>query len=170
MSPNDHFQLQFGDLAITRSSESCSLVGYIPVPNDPPTIGWGHTGPEVYVGLIWTQFKADSQLLIDMSVAENTVKRCVTFPLSFPEFIALCDLCFNIGSGNFESSTLVKLINQGEELQAADQILLWKYAHGKILQGLVTRRAADRQEFLTGLQSKPVVTMPSDPGLPISPH
>lgn len=148
MGPNDHFQLQFGDLGITQSSEHCVLTAYRPVPTDPLTIGWGHTGPDVTPDLVWTQFQADSQLLVDMSVAETTVKRCVTFQLDENEFIALCDLCFNIGSGNFSNSTLVRELNLGQVNQAANEFGKWILSAGKVLQGLVIRRSNEKALFL----------------------
>ena len=150
MGPNDNLVLQPSDLSITKSAENCRLVGFIPVPGDPPTNGWGHTGPDVFVGQVWTQFKADSQLLVDMSSAEQTVRSGVVFPLTQSEFIALCDFVYNVGAGNFNGSTLRRLLNGGDLLGASQQFLLWDEAHGQVLQGLVTRRNAEMAEFLLG--------------------
>jgi GH24 family phage-related lysozyme (muramidase) len=47
-----------------------------------------------------------------------------------------------------QSSTLLKLLNQGEYTQAADQFLRWNKAGGRVLPGLTRRREAERALFL----------------------
>lgn len=57
------------------------------------------------------------------------------------EYDALCSFIFNLGIGNFKSSTLLRKIKEGaptEEIQA--QFHRWVYAGGKVLKGLVKRR------------------------------
>lgn len=165
MGPNDNLSLGMGDLTLTKSSENCRLIAYRPVPSDPWTIGWGHTGPDVFDGMVWTQFKADSQLLVDMSTAESVVKRVVNIPLTKDEFIALCDLVFNIGSGNFLGSTLLKLLNAGNILGAAAEFCKWNKAHGEVLLGLTRRRDGEKALFLLGADF--TVTVPSTvPAIP----
>ncbi len=62
-------------LALTEQFESCRLTAY-PDVKSVWTIGWGHTGPEVVPGLVWTQERADAQLLKDIQHAVDTVKLC----------------------------------------------------------------------------------------------
>lgn len=150
MGPNDALHLEMGDLTITQNAEQCRLIAFKPVPLDPWTIGWGHTGPDVFDGMVWSQFKADSQLLVDMSTAENIVKRSVHIPLTKDEFIALCDLAFNIGAGNFVGSTLLRLLNAGDILGAASHFSDWNRAHGEVLLGLTRRRDGEKALFLLG--------------------
>ena len=65
------------------------------------------------------------------------------------QFDALVSLVFNIGGANFASSTLVKKFNAGDIQGAADQFPRWKNASGKEMKGLVRRRAAERELFLS---------------------
>ena len=43
-----------------------------------PTIGVGHTGPEVRLGLAWSDEQVEVALASDVAWAENEVNRCVT--------------------------------------------------------------------------------------------
>ena len=58
-------------------------------------------------------------------------------------------LTFNIGTIAFKNSTLLKKLNAGDRVGAADQFLVWNKAGGKVLQGLVNRRQAERAQFLS---------------------
>lgn len=107
------------------------------------TIGWGHTGPEVGPGLVWTQAQADSHFQLDLAVTEATVSHSVTVGLTQNQFDALCSLCFNIGSGNFHSSTLVKDINSGDTVDEQRQLLSWDHTNGRQNAGLDRRREAE---------------------------
>ncbi|KRJ11905.1 lysozyme [Acinetobacter nosocomialis] len=57
-------------------------------------------------------------------------------------------LTYNIGSGAFKNSTLLKKLNKGDYQGAADQFLVWNKAGGKVMKGLVRRREAERALFL----------------------
>lgn len=144
-------------IAVLKYFENCSLSAY-PDPatgGAPWTIGWGHTGPEVVPGLIWTQAKADAQLLDDLAEREMSVSCAVTAALSQGQFDALIDFVYNLGSGNFEGSTLLKLVNAGDMSGAAAQFARWNRAAGKPMRGLTRRRAAEAALFAgkTGTQA-----------------
>lgn len=177
---NENLVLTINDLSITKSSESCSLHAYpdpasplaralqsgglwqgvlagnaippnmINLSGAPWTIGWGHTGPEVHYGLVWTQAQCDAQLLADMARAEADVRAVVQIPLTQDEFAALCDLAFNIGNANFNSSTLLRLLNAGDIDGAIAQFSVWNKAGGQVLAGLVKRRDAEAALFQLG--------------------
>lgn len=160
MGVNDGLVLTVDDLSITKQSEGCRLVAY-PDPASPRargtgasgapwTIGYGHTGAEVHEGLVWTQAQADAALLIDMAWAEKDVRSVVTFPLTQDEFVAVCDFVFNCGAGNFNSSTLLRLLNAGDIDGAIAQFAVWNKAGGKVLAGLVKRRDAEAALFTLG--------------------
>jgi lysozyme len=78
------------------------------------------------------------------------VKKAVTVEMNQKEFDALVDLCYNIGGGNFRSSTLVKKFNAGDKQGAAEQFLVWNKGGGKVMKGLQRRRWAERHVFLGG--------------------
>lgn len=62
----------------------------------------------------------------------------------------MVDLCYNIGVGNFRSSTLVKKFNAGDKQGAADEFPKWNKGGGKVMKGLQRRRWAERLVFLGG--------------------
>ncbi len=72
----------------------------------------------------------------------------VTVPLNQNQFDALVSLTYNIGSGAFNNSTLLKKLNKGDYQGAADQFLVWNKAGGKVMKGLVRRREAEQALFL----------------------
>jgi lysozyme len=112
------------------------------------TIGVGHTGPDITQGLVATQEQIDNWLLQDTQTAVNAVNRTTDVPLTQNQFDALCSLCFNIGQGNFGSSTLVKDLNAGNTAGAAAQFLVWNRVNGVPNAGLIRRRAAEQALFL----------------------
>lgn len=115
----------------------------------PWTIGWGSTGPDVKPGTIWTQEQADARLKRDVDAATAAVGRLVTVPLTDEEATALTSFVYNLGEGRLAGSTLLRLLNEGRPREeVADQFPRWVYGGGKVLPGLETRRAAERELFL----------------------
>ena len=84
----------------------------------------------------------------DLKRFESSVNNLVKVPLTQNQFDALVSLTYNIGSGNFASSTLLKKLNAKDYQGAADQFPRWNKAKGKVLNGLTRRRAAERALFL----------------------
>ena len=83
----------------------------------------------------------------ELAVCMTEISRVVQVPLSDNEKAALEDFVYNLGIGNFTSSTLLRLLNAGDYDGAAAQIGRWVYTHGTVLAGLVRRRAAETQLF-----------------------
>lgn len=113
------------------------------------TIGYGHTGPDVYEGLVWSQAQADKALRqrLEREFVPG-VLAVVKRSMRQHELDAMVDLAYNIGVGAFQGSTLVRKFNAGDTQGAADEFLRWTRAGGKVLLGLKRRRAADRALFL----------------------
>jgi len=111
------------------------------------TDGYGHTH-NVKKGDMITQEQADRFLKEDLAVAELSIVTNVKVPLSQNQFDALASFIFNLGSGNFTQSTLLKKLNAGDYAGAANEFGRWVQAGGKTLPGLVKRRAAERELFL----------------------
>ena len=116
---------------------------YIPVPGDVPTIGFGTT-EGVRMGDTITPPKALERALTDVQKFEGALKRCVKVPLHQHEYDAFVSLAYNIGEHAFCNSTLVRLLNAGDYAGACAQISRWNRAGGRVVQGLVNRRAAER--------------------------
>ena len=157
-----------GELA--KPFESCRLKAYWDVAGY-PTNGWGNllsretkyatmrrlqltskqvdewlrdTYPDI------TQEQADLQLDTNLMIAYKAVLKLVKVALSAKQLAALVDFSFNLGSGNLKASTLLKMINREEFLDAADQFLRWNKAGGIVYKGLTRRRIAERALFLRG--------------------
>lgn len=101
----------------------------IPVKNDVPTIGFGTT-TGVKMGDKTTPVKAAQRALMDAQKYEGTIKQCVHAPLYQAEYDLWVNLSYNIGSGAFCSSTIVKRLNAEDYAGACDAILLYKYQKG----------------------------------------
>jgi lysozyme len=112
------------------------------------TIGYGHTG-DVYQGMQITQLQAEQFLLSDVQMAVHCVNQAVNVVLAQNEFDALVDFVFNVGSGNFAKSTLLRDLNAHNFADAAQQFLVWNKAGGQVLAGLMLRRTAEAQLFQT---------------------
>ncbi|MDR1662081.1 MAG: glycoside hydrolase family protein [Azoarcus sp.] len=135
-------------LKIVKESEGLYLKAYL-CPANVLTIGYGHTAG-VEKGMIITEAQADAYLLADVGATESAVYRSVKVDLTSNQFSALVSFTFNVGAGNFSSSTLLKKLNAGDYVGAADQFLVWNKGGGKVLPGLVTRRTKERELFLKG--------------------
>lgn len=118
------------------------------------TIGYGHTSaagtPEVKLGMVITREEAEAMLRRDLVTYEKAVADAVKVALTSNQNSACVSLCYNIGPGNFKKSSVLRFINQGRFDDAADAFLLWNRAGGKILSGLVKRRAAEAALFIKG--------------------
>lgn len=113
------------------------------------TIGYGHTGPDVYEGQTITKAKALALLASDLRTAGRAVARHVKVPLTVRERIAAISFTFNVGEGGLQSSTFLRKLNEGDRRGAADALLLWvKDANGTVLLGLQRRRRLERWLFL----------------------
>ena len=116
------------------------------------TIGFGTikypNGVRVKKGDTCTLEQAKEYMRHDLIEFEHTVNISVKVPLNQNQFDALVSLAYNIGSNAFKSSTLVKKLNTGDYQGAADQFNVWVNAGGKRMQGLVNRRAKEKELFL----------------------
>ena len=117
------------------------------------TIGFGTTiypnGIKVKKGDTCTLDQAKSYMAHDLKKFEQAVNGAVNIALNQNQFDALVSLAYNIGTGAFNKSTLVKKLNAGDIRGAADQFDVWINAGGKRMQGLVNRRAKEKALFLS---------------------
>jgi lysozyme len=120
---------------------------YIPVAGDVPTIGFGTT-ENVKMGDKVTVTQALNRAMVDVQKFEGAIKSCVKVPLHQYEYDAYTSLAYNIGSGAFCRSTLVKLLNQQKYEEACKQILRWDFFKGKPLRGLTVRREKEYQQCI----------------------
>ncbi|MCW2452336.1 UNVERIFIED_ORG: GH24 family phage-related lysozyme (muramidase) [Rahnella aquatilis] len=139
-------------LTLLKSFEGCELTAY----QDPVgiwTVGYGWTQPvngkPVGKGMIITQETADRLLQTGVIQYEKGVTRLLSVAVNQAQFDALVDFAYNLGVKALEGSTLLKKLNAGDYAGAADEFPKWNKAGGKVLNGLVKRRAAERAFFLS---------------------
>jgi len=114
------------------------------------TIGYGHTKTAA-LGQVITEKGAETLLKSDVEDHSAPIERLVKVPLTQWEYDALCSFVFNVGVTAFKNSTLLKKLNAGDKAGAAKEFDKWIYAGGRVLNGLKTRRAAERKLFETGI-------------------
>lgn len=132
--------------ALIRNSEGCRLTAY-PDSKGIPTIGVGHTRG-VKLGDRCSIQQADIWLGQDLEDAAASVASLVKVPLTQGQFDALTSFTYNEGHQRLAGSTLLILLNKGQYGAAADQLSQWTLCDGKVLPGLVKRRALERAMFL----------------------
>ena len=138
---------------LVKEFEGCKLTAY----RDAVgvwTIGYGTTaraglGIIPTSGMTITQAEADQLLADGLNKFADQIRPMITSDLNDNQFGACVSLAYNIGAYGFNRSTALEKINDGDYAKAADAILLWNKAGGKVLKGLVRRREAERKLFLT---------------------
>lgn len=150
-------QMNDAGFALLRQWEGCILNAYDdanerPVnPGDPIhgtlTIGYGHTGSDVFPGLAWTQAQADEALRHDIAAVAGQIAPMITTALSDNQFSAFVCFAFNIGLGAFAGSSALHLANQGDFSGVPARIALFNKTtiNGRLVEsaGLKNRRAAE---------------------------
>jgi len=121
-----------------------------------PTIGFGHTGPDVKMGMKIDADQADDLLRNDMAWALDLVRTTVKVELTKGQHSACTSLIFNIGPGAWRKSTVLRRLNAGNYEGAAEAILMWNKitVGGKKVRsrGLAIRRERERKLFLSDIQ------------------
>lgn len=130
-----------------------------------PTICYGHTN-KVKRGDTRTDRECLSYLQADASDAALQVLAVVKVPLSQSELDAYTSFVFNVGIDKFRGSTMLAKLNSGDREGACRELPRWVYANGKILKGLVARRASESRMCLSGLPVSPTNPAPPQGDLP----
>ncbi len=110
-------------------------------------IGYGHKAG-VFKGMSISQAEAENMLKQDLQLVENNVNRLVKVNINENQFSALVCLAYNIGWGNFASSTLLRKLNSGDFDEAANQFAVWRKVNGNVNSHQVKRRAVERDIFI----------------------
>ncbi|MDR1890152.1 MAG: lysozyme [Zoogloeaceae bacterium] len=134
-------------VVLIAESEACRLVVYKDIAGH-WTLGWGQTAG-ITEGMTWTQTEADADLCNTLITLSAEVRECLTRDASDNEFAALVSLAYNIGMTAFRRSTVAKCHNRGDKTAAARAFHLWNKAGGKVINGLVARRAREAALYLS---------------------
>jgi len=128
---------------LIKRFEGCRLVPYL-CPAGVWTCGWGSTGPDVIPGQAWTQDYADRRMTQDaIRFARGALALCPT--LTGAAHAAIADFAYNLGLGRLRASTLRRRINAGDMAGAVAELKKWTRGGGRVLPGLVARRAAEAE-------------------------
>lgn len=140
-------------LELIKRYETLQLVAYKPTKDDVWTVGFGHT-KGVSEGMTCTEEQAEVWLLEDLRDAETCVnKRVAGTVITQSQYDALASLCFNIGCGNFSSSSVLRRLLDGDDDGAANAFSMWnkqkdrKTGGMRVLDGLTKRRAEEAGLF-----------------------
>lgn len=130
------------------------------------TVGYGHTSmagpPSVSEGLQVSRAEADAILRRDVENFARDVTASLSVALAPAQFSALVSFAYNVGIGNFRSSSVLKAVNAADFAAVPRRLQLWTKAGGRILPGLIKRRAAEAELFLSAAADDAVA-----PGAPV---
>lgn len=145
------YSLSNNGMKLLEQFEGLRLEAYLDSANI-ATIGWGSirypNGNKVKLGDKITKAQAKEYKLHDLKEFESTVNTSVKVTLTQNQYDALVSLSYNIGSGAFKNSTLLKKLNASDYKGSAEQFLVWNKVNSKRVQGLVNRREAERNLFI----------------------
>jgi lysozyme len=115
------------------------------------TIGYGHTSmagePKVAPGMVVSEEEATAILTRDVDLFARGVADVVTAQISDAQFSALVSFAYNVGLGNFRSSSVLRAVNARDFNAVPRRLQMWNKAGGRVLPGLVKRRAAEGALF-----------------------
>ena len=112
------------------------------------TIGYGHTSGVSPNSFITIQ-EADEYLHRDVATIEMKLNK-LNLILRQCQWDAIISFVFNVGIGNFKSSTLLaKIRTNPDDNSIMDEFLRWVYANGKVMKGLQKRRLAEMKLYFS---------------------
>ncbi|EAB5444475.1 lysozyme [Salmonella enterica subsp. enterica serovar Senftenberg] len=114
------------------------------------TVCYGHTGNDIMIGKTYTESQCKALLNKDLNTVARQINPYIKVPIPETTRGALYSFVYNVGAGNFKTSTLLHKINQGDIKGACEQLRRWTYAGGKQWKGLITRREIEREVCLWG--------------------
>ena len=132
-------------LSLIKKFEGCELNAYEDAVGI-PTIAYGRI-KNVKMGDSCTKEQAEDWLAEEMPEYEGYINDQVKVDLEQNQFDALCSWVYNLGPTNLKSSTLLKVLNEGDYNGVPAQIKRWNKAGGSVLDGLTRRREAEALLF-----------------------
>ncbi|EID8049440.1 lysozyme [Salmonella enterica] len=109
------------------------------------TVCDGHTGKDIIPGKRYTDAECDALLEKDLKRVKAQVDPLIKVSIPESERAAFYSFAYNVGTGAFARSTLLKKLNAGDHAGACNELKRWTYAGGRQWKGLVTRREIERE-------------------------
>ncbi|EEC0782379.1 lysozyme [Salmonella enterica subsp. enterica] len=116
------------------------------------TVCDGHTGKDIVPGKHYTDAECDALLNKDLALVAARIDPLIKASIPNSERAALYSFAYNVGTGAFARSTLLKKLNAGDLAGACNELKRWTYAGGKQWKGLVTRREIEHEVCTWGLK------------------
>lgn len=114
------------------------------------TVCYGHTGADIIKSKTYTEAECQALLNKDLRKVANQIDPLIKRPIPDNTRAALYSFAYNVGTGAFRQSTLLKKINAGDTVGACNELRRWTYAGGKQWKGLMNRREIERDVCLWG--------------------
>ena len=115
------------------------------------TIGIGHQiqpNESFFMSATLTEEQAKNLWQKDIVKIVEDMQKNIQVPINKNQQLALISLRYNIGGPQFNSSSLLRVLNQKDYLGASQKFKDWRLSEGKINPGLVARRERERVLFL----------------------
>jgi lysozyme len=138
-------------LQLIKQHEGCYLTPYL-CPAGYPTIGYGHLIAKEERAVFSKGIDEQTALKLlaqDVRRAELAVVAMIRVALTDNQFSSLVSFTFNLGSASLQRSTLRCIVNREEHEAVPTQIMRWIYAGGRRLKGLIIRRAAEANLYMS---------------------
>lgn len=138
--------LSTNGLNLIKSFEGCKLTAYKCLPTEKYyTIGYGHYGSDVTAGMKITKEQAEELLLQDCKKAIKNVNSFMSkYNFNQNQFDALVSFAFNVGSINQLTASGTRTLEQ-----ISSKITAYNKSGGRVIAGLVKRRAKEKELFDT---------------------
>ena len=134
-------------IALIKEFEGLRLKAY-KCPGGVWTIGYGHTAG-VKPGMVITEAQAEEYLKANLIAFERYLNG-LGLALNQNQFDALISFIYNVGTGNFSSSTLLRKVRANpQDNSIMDEFLRWVYSKGRVLSGLQRRRLAEMKLYFS---------------------
>ncbi len=134
-------------IALIKEFEGLRLKAYL-CPGGIWTIGYGHTAG-VKPGMVISEAQVEEYLKADLIAFENYLNG-LGLAINQNQFDALVSFIYNVGTGNFSSSTLLRKVRANpQDNSIMDEFLRWVYSKGRVLPGLQRRRLAEMKLYFS---------------------
>lgn len=127
--------------SLVRCFEGLRLRAYT-CPAGVLTCGYGSTGPDITADTVWTKEQAEARMSSDAALYASAASKLCPGQVG-DNLAALADFAYNLGATRLKGSTLRRKINAGDMAGARAELVKWVRGGGRILPGLVMRRAAE---------------------------
>jgi lysozyme len=134
-------------IALIKEFEGLRLKAY-QCPGGVWTIGYGHTAG-VKPGMLISKAQAEEYLKADLIAFERYLNG-LGLALNQNQFDALVSFIYNVGTGNFSNSTLLRKVRANpQDNSIMDEFLRWVYSKGRVLPGLQRRRLDEMKLYFS---------------------